>query len=328
MKILIRLPNWLGDVVMSTSFVTAVRQLYPDAQVDAIVKKELQGVVSLIPGINNIYPFAKQEYKGLQGVYRFGKSFKDQHYDIYFNLPPSLSSAVMAFATSARHRVGFNSEGGFFMLTKACRRPKNTHRVREYIALLEQYTRQPVPSEPAKVAAHPLVNDTKLLLVNFNSEAISRRMPVDKGITLLNLLLSNFDNITIGLIGSPKDACYVDTLIAGINNSERIVNYAGQTSLPSLAGIMAGSAALLTVDSGPAHLANSVGQPVVVLFGAGNENNTEPFNLDNLTVIRANQLSCEPCVRNTCKLYGIPKCMQLLNENKIIEALSKYLPHA
>lgn len=328
MKILIRLPNWLGDVVMSTSFVTAVRRLYPDAQVDAIVKKELEGVVSLIPGINNIYPFAKQEYKGLQGVYRFGKNFRNQHYDIFFNLPPSLSSAVMAFATRARHRVGFNTEGGLFMLNKACKRPKNVHRVREYIALLEQYSRQPIPSEPVKIAAYPLVNEPKQLLVNFNSEAASRRMPVDKGIALLNLLLNTFSNITLGLLGSTKDAGYVDTLIAGVDNSERIMNYAGQTSLPALAGIMAGSAALLTVDSGPAHLANSVGQPVIVLFGAGNEKNTEPFNLDNLTVIRANQLSCEPCVRNTCKLYGIPKCMQLLNENKIIEALSKYLPHA
>ncbi len=327
MKILIRLPNWLGDVVMSTSFVTAVRQLYPDAQVDAIVKQELQGIVSYIPGIDNIYPFAKQDFKGLRGVYRFGKSFRNQHYDIYFNLPPSLSSAVMAFATGAKQRIGFGTEGGFFLLTKACKRPKNVHRVREYISLLEQYANKAFPSEPVKIAAFPIVNEPKQLLVNFNSEATSRRMPVGKGIVLLNRLLDTFSHITVGLIGSPKDTEYVNTLIAGVHNSERIENYAGQTSLPGLAGVMAGTAALLTVDSGPAHLANGVGLPTVVLFGAGNEKNTEPFNLDDLTVIRANQLECEPCVRNTCKLYGIPKCMQLLNEEKIIEALNKYLPY-
>ena len=47
MKILIRLPNWLGDVVMSTAFVGAVRQFYPDAQVDVILKKELGGIATL-----------------------------------------------------------------------------------------------------------------------------------------------------------------------------------------------------------------------------------------------------------------------------------------
>jgi heptosyltransferase-2 len=52
MKILVRLPNWLGDVVMSTAFVGAVKQLYPDAQVDVIIKKELSAIASLIPGIN------------------------------------------------------------------------------------------------------------------------------------------------------------------------------------------------------------------------------------------------------------------------------------
>ncbi|MCD8741717.1 glycosyltransferase family 9 protein [Mucilaginibacter roseus] len=328
MKILIRLPNWLGDVVMSTSFVTAVRQLYPDAQVDVIIKQELKGIAALIPGVSNIYSFSKQEFKGLGGVYRFGKVLRSQQYDIYFNLPPSLSSAVMAFATGAKKRVGFNSEGGFLFLTKACKRPKNVHRVREYISLLEQFTGQLVPSEPVKVIAHPLVNEPKQLLVNFNSEAESRRMPVDKGIALLNMLLSTFADISIGMIGAPKDADHVNAILSGVINKDRIVNHTGQTNLTNLASLMAGTAALLTVDSGPAHLANSVGLPVVVLFGAGNEHNTEPFNLDDLTVIRSNKLPCEPCVRNTCKLYGIPKCMQLLDETKIIEALRKYLNHA
>ncbi len=46
LKILIRLPNWLGDVVMSTAFINAVKQLYPDAIIDVIIKKELSGIAS------------------------------------------------------------------------------------------------------------------------------------------------------------------------------------------------------------------------------------------------------------------------------------------
>jgi heptosyltransferase-2 len=52
------LPNWLGDVVMSTAFVNAVRQLYPDASIDVIIKKELGGIASLIPGLNK-YIFSR-----------------------------------------------------------------------------------------------------------------------------------------------------------------------------------------------------------------------------------------------------------------------------
>ncbi|MBS1502134.1 MAG: hypothetical protein JST32_08740 [Bacteroidetes bacterium] len=86
--------------------------------------------------------------------------------------------------------------------------------------------------------------------------------------------------------------------------------------------------AVLTTDSGPAHLANSLGVPTIVLFGAGDESNTAPYNKDLLTVIRAGKLECEPCVRNTCKLYGVPKCMELIDELRIINALKLYLKYA
>jgi ADP-heptose:LPS heptosyltransferase len=117
-------------------------------------------------------------------------------------------------------------------------------------------------------------------------------------------------------------------MISGLENADQIENVAGKTSLAGLGGLMGESLALLTTDSGPAHLANGLGTPVIVLFGAGNEYNTAPYNKQNLTVLRYGHLACEPCVKNTCRLYGVPKCMQLLDEMTIINALSVYLPHA
>ena len=98
MKILLRLPNWLGDVVMSTAFVNAARQVYPGAEIDVIIKKELGGIAALIPGISKIHLFSKQDYKGLGGVYRFGKSLRAEKYDLFFNLPFSLSSSAGSHA--------------------------------------------------------------------------------------------------------------------------------------------------------------------------------------------------------------------------------------
>lgn len=317
----------MGDVVMSTAFLNAVRQLYPDAVVDVIIKKELSSVAGLIPGINKIYSFSKQEYPGLGGVYRFGKYLRSENYDIFFTLPDSLSAALMGKATGAKKRVGFSKEGGFFLLTKVCRRPKNTHRVDEYLALLEQFTGQTIKDKIVALQPEPQTKND-LILLNFNSEAESRRMPLDKGKALLNLLSQTFPDKRFGLIGAPKDAVYVEDLLEGAENADRISNFCGKTTLVTLANLMASAKVLLSTDSGPAHLANGVGLPVVALFGAGNERNTAPYNADKLTVIRAGQLACEPCVRNVCKLYGIPKCMQLLDETRIINAMSVYLNHA
>jgi len=327
MNILIRLPNWLGDVVMSTAFVTAVKQLYSDARVDVIIKKELSSVASLIPGIDTIHAFSKHDNPGLGGVYRFGKSLRSENYDIFFTLPDSLSAAIMGKATGAKKRVGFSKEGGFFLLTKVCRRPRNVHRVDEYLAILEQFTGKAITQKEVKIQPERQ-KKTELILLNFNSEAESRRMPLDKGRALLALLTQTFPNSKFGFIGAPKESVYVEELLQGAADLDRISNYCGKTTLVTLANLMASATVLLSTDSGPAHLANSVGLPVVALFGAGNEHNTAPYNSDNLTVIRAGQLACEPCVRNVCKLYGIPKCMQLLDEDRIINALSVYLNHA
>jgi lipopolysaccharide heptosyltransferase II len=329
MKILIRLPNWLGDVVMSTAFISAVRQLYPDALVDVIIKKELGDVAGLIPGINNIHLFAKQEFSGLSGVYRFGKSFRRYKYDLFFNLPHSLSSMVMARATGAKQRIGFNKEGGFFLMSRSYSKPLKLHRVDEYLSLLNKFTGKPVGHQQISLQSEKLVSvKDNAVVVNFNSEASSRRMPLNKARSILNALTAAFADINFILIGAPRESAYIDEVITGLNNSSRLQNFAGKTDLVGLAGLMASSKAVLTTDSGPAHMANAVGAPTIALFGAGNENNTAPYNKNNLTVIRYGKLICEPCVRNTCKLYGIPKCMEMLDEIKIIDALSLYLNNA
>ncbi|WP_426668496.1 glycosyltransferase family 9 protein [Mucilaginibacter sp. McL0603] len=328
MNILIRLPNWLGDVVMSTAFVNAVQQLYPDAQIDVIIKKELNGIANLISGLNKIHSFSKQEYKGLNGVYKFGKTLRIENYDLFFCLPDSLSSAVMGWATGAKKRIGFGKEGRFFLLTNSYKKPANLHRTDEYISLLEQFAGRKITERSVKLDAKEIEQQDNLVVINFNSEATSRRMPIDKGKQLIGLLTNTFKTAKFIVVGAPKEKEYVDELLSDARNDEQVKNYAGKTNLEGLCNLMASAKVVITTDSGPAHLANALGASTIVLFGAGNEFNTAPYNKQKLTVLRAGKLECEPCVRNTCKLYGIPKCMQLLDEMEIVNTLSLYLNHA
>lgn len=325
MKILIRLPNWLGDVVMSTAFIAAVKAQYPDGSIDVIIKKELYDIAALAPGINKIYPFSKQEFRGLKGAYKFGKTLIGYHYDIFFNLPESFSSQVLAYATRAKKRVGFSKEGGFLFLNHTFKKPQNVHRVDEYISLLERFTGVKVENRTVALnVAEPFLPAGKSVIVNFNSEASSRRMPLEKAGSLVKLLTKTFTETQFTFVGSKKEAEFVEQII-GDEESNRVTNLAGKTDLKGLAQLFAGAAAVLTTDSGPAHLANAVGTPTIVLFGAGDEHNTAPYNKQNLAVIRYGQLPCEPCVKNTCKLYGIPKCMQLLDDTAIIAALVDFI---
>ena len=328
MKIIVRLPNWLGDVVMASAFVNALPQYYPDCVIDVIVKKELSGIAELIPNIHKCIPFDKKSFKGINGAYQFGKTLKAEKYDLMFNLPNSISSSLMALGLGAKKSIGFKKEGSLIFLTKTYKKPKNLHRVEEYIYLLEQFNNKKASNKEVRLTIEKSnAPSNEKVLINFNSEASSRRMPVDKALSILNACTKAFPNQTFSFIGAPKEADFVEQIISLANPNPKFENLAGKTNLLNLCHLMAESTLMLTTDSGPAHLANSIALPVIVLFGAGNELNTAPFNKQDLTVIRYGELNCEPCVKNTCKLYDKPKCMEMLSELQIISAMGLYLQH-
>ena len=324
MNILIRLPNWLGDMVMSTAFVQAVKDEYPNATVDLIAKKGIDFLLDYFPVHGQAFIFSKEEYKGLGGLRKFGKMIAAQKkYDLFFCLPDSFSSAIMAHATAATQRVGFKKELRAVFLTGVYTKQKGLHRVEEYVDLLKQFTQKEIVVPPVQLKTGAAIKGNAVV-ININSEADSRRLPAEKAISIINAVRSSIDNEII-LVGSNKEAGFVHKVINYLPDKTNITNKAGKTSLPELLQLFAGSALVLTTDSGPAHVANALGVHTIVLFGAGNENNTAPYNKDNRTIIRLGQLACEPCASNTCKLYGVPQCLVRLDENLITAAVKNTL---
>lgn len=324
MNILIRLPNWLGDMVMSTAFVQAVQDAYPGATIDLVAKKGIDFLLDHFPAHGRRFIFSKESYKGLTGAWKFGKMIgAHKKYDIFFCLPDSFSSAVMAKATGAGQRAGFRKELRSVLLTHTYTKPQNLHRVEEYVYLLQQFIKKPVSIPP--VTLHlTLPPKTNALVININSEAISRRLPKDKATRIINAVRNTISN-QIVLVGSHKEAAFVQEVFDALPDKTNISNKAGKTNLPELMQLFAGSVAVLTTDSGPAHVANALGVHTVVMFGAGNEHNTAPYNAANRTITRLGLLTCEPCVSNTCKLYVVPQCLARLDEHMIAALVKKVL---
>ena len=317
-NILIRLPNWLGDMVMSTAFIKAVQQQYPDAIIDVVVKKGIDFLLDYFPKHNQHFIFDKEVYKGISGAFKFGKQLRQQkRYDIFFCLPDSLSSAVMAFGVDATKTVGYKKELRSVLLTNSYQKKKNIHRVEEYVDLLKQFikTEVDVPSVELNTS---ITEKKNAVIVNINSEASSRRLPAEKAVSIINTLSKQITEEII-LVGSPKEKIFVDEVYQQLDNKNNVTNSSGKTNLPELINLLGSCPVMLTTDSGPAHVANALGTYTVVLFGAGNENNTAPYNKTNRSIIRLGQLTCEPCVSNTCKLYSTPKCLAMLDENIIVQ---------
>jgi lipopolysaccharide heptosyltransferase II len=323
-NIIIRLPNWLGDLVMSTAFVKAVQQQYPLACIDLITKKGIDFLLDYFPAHGERFVFDKSVYKGVSGAWSYGRLLRKQkRYDLFFSLPDSMSSAIMAKASGAKKIVGFKKELRNVLLTHAYTKRSQLHRVEEYVNLLEQFTRSTIPV-PAVELVQPVGERNDTIIVNINSEAVSRRLPVSKAISIINAVRKAVPR-EIVLVGSPKEKVFVDTVYNSLEDKTGIQNIAGQTNLPQLIQLFGSCSVVLTTDSGPAHVSNALLTHTIVLFGAGNENNTAPYNKDKRTIIRLGKLSCEPCLSNTCKRFGVPECLLQLDENLVAQTIVQLL---
>src|SRR6476620_1316041 len=141
MKILVRVPNWLGDMVMSVGFLQQLPHFFPGAEVSVIAKKGIHELVDYFPSVKHCFVFSKEEYGGARGLWRFGRDIRRKgKFDLFISLPDSFSSALMGYATGTKKRIGYRKEGRDMLLTSSFAKTKGAHRVEEYVQLLELFT--------------------------------------------------------------------------------------------------------------------------------------------------------------------------------------------
>jgi lipopolysaccharide heptosyltransferase II len=325
MKILVRVPNWLGDLVMSLPFIQSLKEIYPNSKVDIIIKKELVSFLESFSGYDRVYKFSKHENRGFSGLKKFGKEIaKQEKYDVFFTLTDSLSSAIIGYFTGAKDRVGYKKDINYFFLNKRYSKKDSLHRTKQYLQLLEQYSGKKTHKLDNKLKIEKSKERTikeDYAVLNINSEAESRRLPLEKWAKIIAAFPKNYK---IVLIGTAKEKDRVQNLMKLCKNIENVMDYAGKTSIPQLIEILENAKLLISNDSGPAHLANAYNTPVIVIFGAGDENITAPYNKENLEIVRVPNIACAPCVKNICKI-GTLDCLNLINEDKVLEIAKKIL---
>lgn len=333
MKILIRLPNWLGDVVMSAGFVRTLHQRHPEAHLHLVTKAALTPIAQLLlpaEASATIHGFNKTNWPGPLGTWRFGRQLRRQYgpFAAYYSLPNSFSTAILGLGSGAAQRVGYAADGRGLLLTHAPVMPVRQHRADEYLALL------PAPPAPRTAdvrlenALLPIPETQPPLLLNFNSEAQARRMPEAKAAALIQAIRQVAPGQVVGLLGSHRERPRIEAVIALLPATEQanVVNLAGQTDLPGLVALLGATPLLFSTDSGPVHIANALGTPVVVCFGPGNEHSTGPYHPARARVMRApGPVPCGECRRNRCRFGDSPPCLTQLSETEIVATVLETL---
>ena len=307
--ILIRMPNWLGDLLMATGFVRAVRHRFPSARVDLIVRAGFE--VLPLPHRGRVWPYDKR----LLGSGAFGAGLRDQGFTHFFVLPPSLSSAWMAWRSRIPWRIGYTGEGRGVLLRPARRHespPRSVHLVQEYLDLLRPWMTARTGDFPAGLEPPPGWMQTHqpesvrqgppyVVLAPGAEFGPAKQWPPGHYRATAEALANAGWRVVVA--GLPKDRELGAEITAGIPGA---LNLCGDTHLPALTALLHGARLVISNDSGAMHLAAAAGVPQIALFGSTNPVWTAPLNPRATLLTRGE--ACSPCYQRVCPL-GHRRCL-------------------
>ncbi len=331
MKLIIRVPNWVGDAVMALPTVDAAAEATGASSVAVMTRPLAAPLYEHHPTVDKVVVIDDQQARVL-GPYRASRMIKEDNYDVGLILPASLSSALIFKLAGVAGRVGFAGDSRSYLLTRAVPPPGEvTHRAKQYLYLLEQITGVSLPLKSPRLAlshddiargekvltGHSLSYDDRYVVMAPQATAASRRWGAANYGRLAARLTAEYDCAVV-LIGSLKERAAGDDIRTAAG--ARVINLCGETDLLTAATVASFARLFVGNDSGLAHLAGAVGCPLVVLSGADNPDETSPLCDRKRVIIK--DIDCIRCVKNICPLSGdaFMRCMKLITVDEVSDA--------
>ena len=208
MNIGIYSPNWVGDAVMALKFIGQLRKKYAGDELIVIAKDWVADIYDNHPLINKVLPVSKNELNGVFNTIKTGRSLQKLNLDIFFVLPESFRSAIIAWFSRSNVRIGFAGQMREAFLTDRINLPNEAiHRSEKFIYLLQngekaqnfQHVGITLRDQEKKWADNILqennVNDPIGLLIG--SVAKSRSVPNEKWIEILKDKLADDKQLSL-----------------------------------------------------------------------------------------------------------------------------------
>ena len=288
-KIWIRMPNWLGDVVMALPLIEAIFKSRPDAKITLLAKPQFEGLFSFLDlGYEFISIPSWSSISEIRGFL----SKRREYPSMFINFANSFRSDIESFLIGAPARYGLTFSGRCRPLLSHSFNPSNdlfgtdtnVHQTELWREMLEYFGLAERPTFNA-FSNHSLEKDNKIGIFPGSSNSPQKRWPVANWCSLIKQILGLESCLNLIIYGSKADSEIANS-IEDIVNHSRVINRCGVTDLKQLASELTTCSMVIGNDSGGMHLANCLGLPTVVVFGPTNPNATKPIYGENSTVIQ------------------------------------------
>lgn len=334
--IIVRMPNWLGDLIMSTPILTDLRHHWPEAKIIAMCQGVLGTVIQEDPHINGLLNFKRPRgWLNSQSHQDIVVPLKKGDFDLGILMTNSFSSAYWFWRGHVRHRIGYATHGRSLLLDHPIPFPEkrdSQHLVITYKMLLEPLgipvsqtsprlyvTPQEQQAAKTKLASHAIQPSDFILGINPGAAYGSAKCWLPERFKKLSQHLLDHPQIKILFFGDKAGAPLVDEICKTLP-SERVINLAGKTSLRELMALIQTCSLFLTNDSGPMHLASALGIPLIALFGSTSDVATGPYQGGRVI---HKHVPCSPCYRRECPIDF--RCMKRIEVQEVYEEICKSL---
>lgn len=309
MKFLVIQTAFLGDVVLATPLVEKLRQFYPDATIDFLLRKGNESLLIAHPLIDEVLVWNKKEGKW-RNLWRMMKEVRRRRYDYVINVQRFASSGFITVFSKA-HTIGFDKNPLSRFFTESVPHCIATgpgpyeHEVQRNLNLITALTDgvfvrpklYPSALDEARVAPY---QQKPYLTMGPASVWFTKQLPKEKWVELIQTISPVYN---IYLLGAPGDAALCDG-IAAASGHAGVRNLSGQFTLLQSAALMRGARMNYVNDSAPMHLASSMNAPVTAVFCS-----TVPwFGFGPLSDVSRIAETPEPLDCRPCGLHGYRQC--------------------
>lgn len=350
-RVLVVLPNWLGDLVMATPLLDLLAQARDRhgrrLTVMASVRRRWAPLLSRDPRLAAVFSYERTaKHAGAIGVVRLVAAWRQMRPDAIVICPPSMRMALAAWLARIPQRVGErrDARGPLLTMPLTLAGPRGTlHHVEELrrlgLVLLETLG-LPIPEDagdavrlpgldrlaPAALGAGPAL----WVLAPGATYGPAKSWPAGHVAEFLRLAVRR-ENVRVAIVG--------DTAATGIVADLRertpdlpwrrettgpagIIDLVGATTLIDLAALLKAAAAFLGNDSGVMHLAAALDLPTLGLFGSSSAAWTAPRG-ERARALTATGFACQPCFRRTCNQDVF--CLETLSADQVLAELKGLL---
>jgi len=324
----------IGDTVLSTPSLIALRRFLPDAQIDILLEDWVAPVLDGFDAVDNVISVGKSSSERLKTAWKL----RGSKYDVAINLHGGTTATMFVRASGARHRVGYSYYQYPFLynhlLSSASDfwKQEKTHSAEQQLALVG-FVGVPVDSLPkTRLVAnersidtirgrHPKfeISDLKFALLHPSTAFFTKQWPTENFARTAEFLTEN--GLHVVAVGSKGESKVPDDLK---RLSAVPVTTFDDLTLPEITALASKARVFVGNDSGIAHIAAAVGTPSVVVFGSSNRDHWRPWT-DAPNEIVFEPFPCQPCPGYECKEFGDSRCIRDIPLSAVFTALERVL---